>query len=126
MKNFIKLFFIVSCFFISLAVNATEIDYGAINYTQHGIVNTISIPDEELGIKPSDNETEFVAANAQTNELSAPNDRRNNFSGGNIDKTSAQNKLLQKIFSSNYNKTFYSTSHKISSYLKNEICTRAP
>ena len=114
------------CFIISLSANAAKIDCNVFYNAQTEIVDTITVPDEELSVKPTSSETEFVATNSVNHELSATNDRRNNFTNGNIDKTSPQSRLLQQIFTSKYNKTFYSTSHKISSYLKNEICTRAP
>lgn len=126
MKNLIKLFFIVLCFFITLGANAAGIEYNTLGFQSGSITNTISIPDEEIGVQPDENETFFVSSNTQSAELYSQNERKDSFLGGALDKTSAQNKLLQQIFTSKYNKAYHSTSHKISSYLKNEICTRAP
>ncbi len=127
MKNFIKIFFIIVCFFITLGANATgAMSVGFEKLAPQTISNEITIPDQELGIKPVNNEVEFVCANTHNAEISAVRDRKDNFAGGFLDRASAQNRLLQQIFSSNYNKTYYSTSHKISPLLKNEICTRAP
>lgn len=129
MKNFIKIFFIIVCFFISLTVNAREVSYDLINsyIPQQYVVDSVSIPDEpELILSDDINENSIVSANSQTHEISASTSRKDNFSGSLVEKTSIQNKLLQQIYSSNYNNLIDSISHKISPHLKNEICTRAP
>jgi|InofroStandDraft_1065614.scaffolds.fasta_scaffold04542_1 hypothetical protein len=127
MKNVLKLFFICVCFLISLSANACGIDYTALNFTaQPVITDTITIPQEELVINSDKSEHAIAAGNNQRQEISNISSRKNNFNGGSLDKTSAQRKLIQQIFTAKYNKTLYSNSHKISSYLKNEICTRAP
>jgi hypothetical protein len=129
-KNFIKIFFIVICFFISLSANAKEINYSALISEfsqQERILDSISIPDNaELVLSDDINENSIVAANNQRHEISASSSKRDTYNGGTIERTSAQNKLLQQIFTSNYNKTLFRKSHKISPHLKNEICTRAP
>lgn len=130
MKNLLKIFLVIVCFFISLNANAREISFDNINYTfsqQDIILDSVSNPDEpELILSDDVNENSITSANNQRHEISSSSTRRDFFNGGSIEKTSTQNKLLQQIFSSNYNKTLYSTSHKISPHLKNEICTRAP
>lgn len=129
MKNFIKIFFIVVCFFISLSANAREISFDSINFNsqQQIILDSVSIPDEpELILSDDVNENSITSANSQRHEISASTSRRDTFSGGLIARTSSQNKLLQQITSNKYNKTLFSKSHKISPLLKNEICTRAP
>ena len=130
MKNFIKIFFIIVCFFISLSSNAREINFDYINYniSQHEtICDSVSNPEEpELILSDDVNENSITSANNHRHEISSSSSRRDTYNSGSIEKTSIQNKLLQQIYSSNYNKTLYSTSHKISPHLKNEICTRAP
>ena len=130
MKNCIKIFFIVVCFFISLSANARERDFPLLNsnFSQQEIIfDSVSIPDEpELTLSDDVSENSIAATNSQRHEISASTSRRDTYNGGIIEKTSTQNKLLQQIFTSNYNKTLFSKSHKISPHLKNEICTRAP
>ena len=129
MKNFIKIFFIVVCFFISLSANAREISFDSINFNsqQQIILDSVSIPDEpELILSDDVNENSITSSNSQRHEISASTSRRDTYNGGTIEKTSTQNKLLQQIFTSKYNKSLFSKSHKISPHLKNEICTRAP
>lgn len=131
MKNFIKIFFIVACFFISLFVNSGEESFASLNsdFSQQEavIMDCVTIPSvPELVLADDINENSIVASNNQRHEISSSSTRKYSYNGGNVEKTSIQNKLLQQIFTSNYNKTFYSTSHKISPLLKNEICTRAP
>ena len=130
MKNCIKIFFIVVCFFISLSANAREMDFPLLNsnFSQQEIIfDSVSIPDEpELTLSDDVSENSIAATNSQRHEISASTSRRDTYNGGIIEKTSTQNKLLQQIFTSNYNKTLFSKSHKISPHLKNEICTRAP
>ena len=130
MKNFIKIFFIVVCFFISLSANAREMDFSAFNSNfsqQEIILDSVSIPDEpELTLSDDVSENSIASANSQRHEISTSYSRRDTYNSGAIERTSAQNKLLQQIFTANYNKTLFSKSHKISPHLKNEICTRAP
>lgn len=130
MKNFIKIFFIVVCFFISLSANAREMDFSIFNSNfsqQEIILDSVSIPDEpELILSDDVNENSIVSSNNQRHEISASTSRRDTINSSSIERTSSQNKFLQQILSSNYNKTFFSKSHKISPHLKNEICTRAP
>ena len=126
MKRFFKLFFICVCFFISLAANAHGIDWHAPEFkpTQQ-VINSANQKQEELIINFDNKSNAISAANNQKFEISATSSQKNSHNGT-LDKTATQSKLLQQIFTANYNKTLYSSSHKISSYLKNEICTRAP
>lgn len=98
------------------------------NFSQQEIIlDSVSIPDEpELILSDDVSENSIAASNSQRHEISASTSRRDTYNSGTIERTSAQNKLLQQIFTSNYNKTLFSKSHKISPLLKNEICTRAP
>ncbi len=129
MKNFIKIFFIIVCFFISLTANAKEISYDVVNTNIHYqyLVDSVTVSDEpELVLSGDVSENSIVSANNQTHEISASSSRKDSFNGSFIQKASAQNKHLQQIFSSNYNNIINGISHKISPHLKNEICTRAP
>lgn len=131
MKNFIKLFFIILSFFISLGTgncSAQDCDVRIISlntYSQE-IIDDINIPREEVLITPVKNESYLVPTNSRNYKITPANDKKDSYSRGSLDKTSNQNKLFQQIFYNKYNQLFLSTSHKISSYLQNEICTRAP
>lgn len=126
MKNFIKLFFICVCFIFSLAANAHGINWHAVEVNQTQQILNAATQQEELSINFDHTTNAISAANNQKYEISATSSHKQNSYNGTLDKAGTQSKLLQQIFTANYNKTLYSTSHKISSYLKNEICTRAP
>lgn len=127
MKNVLKIFFICVCFFISLSANACGIDFPVPNFSEQPVItDTITIPQEELVINSDKTEHAIASTNSHRHEISNLSNRKNNPGSGSLDKASAQRKYIQQIFINNYNKTLYSNSHKISSYLKNEICTRAP
>ena len=129
MKNFIKIFFIVVCFFISLSANAKELDYSTFvdNFShQELIFESVSTPVTELVLANDINENSIASANSKRHEIGASSSRRDSYNNSTIERTSGQNKLLHQIITSNYNKTSLSESHKISPLLKNEICTRAP
>ncbi len=127
MKNVLKLFFICVCFFISLSANACGIEFHAFNFSSSPeITDTITVPQEELILNTDDGKHNIVCTNRQRQEISNSSNRKNNFNSSSTDKATVQRKLIQQIFNTNYNKILYSNSHKISSYLKNEICTRAP
>ena len=128
MKNFLKLFLIVVSFFITLSANAQSVSTDMLVNLNNNqvIVDKITLPDFELSIEQEHNENVIVASNNRNYELSACHERRNSHVSGCLDRVVNKNKLLQQIFNNQYNKCFCSASHKISSYLKNEICTRAP
>lgn len=127
MKNFIKLFFITLCIFLPLFANADGIAQCGFDIEPHIVIENVSKNSAEvLAVQTKKNESSIAAPNFGNFELSAIQDRRNTQSSASFDKTGAQFRLLQQIFTDKYNKLYYSTSHKISSYLKNEICTRAP
>ncbi len=121
MRNFIKFFLIFLSFLIILAGNQCFADVSVGLHHQ-----IISCADEELNITPNKTENAITSSNAQNKELISFNDRKNSFGNGLSGKASLQNKLLQYYFYNQYNQLYISSSHKISSYLKNEICTRAP
>jgi len=128
-KNFIKIFFIFLCFFIPLSANAfnTQVDSGLNIYEkQQNIINNFTISHNDFGIQPLKNENSIAASNSNNHELVPFNERKDSFSNSTIFKSNNQNKLLQQFFYINYSQSYTGSSHKISSYLKNEICTRAP
>lgn len=126
MKNFIKLFFICFCLFISLAANACAINWNAADFNSTQQIINSATQQEELFVNFDGRTNAISATNNQKNEISSLNSQKNNSFNGTLDKATAGSKLIQQIFTAKYNKSLYSTSHKISSYLKNEICTRAP
>lgn len=82
--------------------------------------------DVELSVKLHEAETSIVAAGNQACEISSLNDKKDVFTNGSLDRACAQNRFLQQLHTSKYNQLYSCTSHNISSYLKNEICIRAP
>ena len=130
MKNFIKIFFIVICFFISLSTNANEMNYLTFtqNFSQQEVIlDSVSTPDEhELTLSDDVSENSIVASNSQRHEISNASSRKNSTFNKTTERSSVQSKFLQQIHSKNYNNTLSNKSHKISPILKNEICTRAP
>lgn len=128
MKNLIKLFFIVLCFFISLSANThSDKICDVTNYNTHIIVESELTPIQEISVKPNENKNSIVTANSQSHEISSiNNDRKDLNRFGISDKSDSKNKLLQNFFTNKYNQYYWSASHKISPHLKNEICTRAP
>ncbi len=126
MKSLVKLLFIIFCFFASVCVNAQSLQAPEINSFGYMSAVETSVPVEQFCAKLVNTDAVLVASNTQASELSALNDRRDNTFSGSLDRACAQNKLLQQILNANYNQLYNSTSHNISSYLKNEICARAP
>ena len=90
------------------------------------VINTIQMPESEITVKPGDCEKFITAANNKTQEIFSSYQRRNNDFNSSLDKVAIQNKFANKFFNSKYNKLNTLKSHKISSYLSYEICTRAP
>lgn len=127
MKKFIKIFFTALCLFIPIFASATGVNQLPPQLQQLQFIEAHSSQNNESScFNKNNNETSIAAVNTRNLELSVLQDRKNPKSFGNIDKSRAHNKLIQQIFTSDYNKLYFRTSHKISSYLKNEICTRAP
>ena len=79
-------------------------------------------------VYPADNETEnsISSSNFYNAEILSLNTQKQSYNASNLYKTSAQLKLLSQIFTQNYNRVLLSKTHKISYFLRNEICTRAP
>ena len=76
----------------------------------------------------ADNETEnsISSSNFYNAEILSLGGQKQTYSSSDLFKTSVQNKLLAQIYAQNYNKVLLSKFHKISYFLRNEICTRAP
>lgn len=126
MNNCIKLFFIFLSFLITLSVNTLRVQTcnAIVPYNTQEIINSISI--EKSGIKPGDTKNAIVASNSTNHELIPISERKDTFNNNTIFKFHSQYKLFQRFFYSKYNQIYISNSQKISPYLKNEICTRAP
>ena len=77
-------------------------------------------------VSPDDNESQIAASNSHNTELTSANLEKNSHNITNIDKVATERKIVAQIFALNYNKILYSASHRISLYLRNEVCTRAP
>ncbi len=129
MKNILKIFLIIFCFVISLTIpNISENNFNVLN-----IYNTINVYNKEhsdsnsefLTNRINENENSIVSSNTTNYELSASQDKESSYNFGS-EKNVHRNRLICQNFINKYFKITYSISHKISSYLKNEICTRAP
>lgn len=123
MKKLLKIFFIIFAFFISLC----PIVFGASDFVATKNIAIIeNIPTQELHQTLKNSEVYVVSNTFLPLEISASSEREEIFVNGSLEKNCAQNKFLQQIFNARYNQLFLAKSHNISSYLKNEICTRAP
>lgn len=129
MQNILKIFLIIFCFVISLTIpNISENNFNVLN-----IYNTISVYNKEhsdsnsefLTNRINENENSIVSSNITNYEISASQDKEGSYNFG-TEKNVLHNRLLCQNFINKYSKITNSISHKISSYLKNEICTRAP
>jgi len=125
-KNCIRFLFIIFCFLFSLSANASELSFNAINTTTQIVINAESSFQEELFKSIENSECDIAAANSLNSEISILHDRKNSQQSGFANKICTKNKPLQQIFNQHYNKLYYNSSHKIASYLKNELHTRAP
>lgn len=126
MKNFLKIFFIVVCFLVTLGVCKSDVNIGSFDINNKSIVSeSISVPHQVL-VSPDDNESQIAASNSHNTELTSANFKKNSHNITNIDKVATERKIVAQIFALNYNKILYSASHRISLYLRNEVCTRAP
>lgn len=112
---------------MSLCTNVQSAELSNAHYFGNSsFVEAGSKSTEELSVKLEQSGASIVAVNNQSYEISSLNDKKDIFISGSLDKACAQGKLIQQISTAKYNQTYNSTSHNISSYLKNEICTRAP
>ena len=126
MKNFLKIFFIVVCFLVTLGVCKSSVNIGSFDINNKSIVSeSISVPHQVL-VSPDDNESQIAASNSHNTELTSANLKKNSHNITNIDKVATERRIVAQIFALNYNKILYSASHRISLYLRNEVCTRAP
>lgn len=126
MKNFLKIFFIVVCFLVTLGVCKSGVNIDSFDINNKSIVSeSISVPHQVL-VSPDDNESQIAASNSHNTELTSDNLKKNSHNITNIDKVATERKIVAQIFALNYNKILYSASHRISLYLRNEVCTRAP
>lgn len=129
MKNFIKIFLILFCFFVSLRTTEHSDTYLSVQISN--ILNTAAVEkqpvqNDEIVLKINENENSIVSSNTQSHEISASQDKQNLYSNSQTDRISYQTKFLDHTFINKYIQLGNSKSHKISPYLRNEICTRAP
>lgn len=128
MKNYIRYIFIIFCFLFSLIFyNSSEtFDFAKNINNYNNSITTESTDRSDLYVNLDETENSIVASNSQNHEISSVSNDRKDLSNSYSDKASAQNKIFQNSFNLKFNKFYWSISHKISPYLKNEICTRAP
>lgn len=127
MKNLIKFLFLIFCFTLSLFINIQSAEFfNGLNSKQHTAVieaQTVDVPE----LHDLQQASAFVvAANIPNCEISSLSENKDIYINGLVDKFASQNRLLQQVFNSKYYLAYNSNSHNISSYLKNEICARAP
>ena len=113
MKNFLKIFFIVVCFLVTLGVCKSGISIDSFDINNKSIVSeSISVPHQVL-VSPDDNESQIAASNSHNTELTSANLKKNSHNITNIDKVATERKIVAQIFALNYNKILYSASHRI-------------
>lgn len=123
MKNFIKLILIFLITFFSLGINRGQAEYISAFSNQQ----CYSVPSSEAKLFEAvpNSDTAIASSNSNNFEIIA---QKNDTDSGNL---STGNCCSHNNFYSHYlkvysNKTINNKSHNISSYLKNEICARAP
>ncbi len=123
-----KYIIIAFCFLFSLIFYTSgETNVPAYNFTKNDIIsNNATHQNGNISVTSKEQENSIVYSNTQNHEISSLTNDRKDLNNSFSNKTSAQNKILQNAFNIKYNKLYWSISHKISPYLRNEICTRAP
>jgi len=120
-KNLLKLFLIFLSFFIIPGLNSCGANLAVNMHSQ-----IISSANDEIKFVTDNSENSIIASNSHNYEIISFNENKDSSGNCPIYKSNFQNKLTQQFLNLKYNQLFISNSHKISSYLKNEICTRAP
>ena len=119
MKKFFKFILIFLCFLISLSgLSSTEATVLQSSDITPIIVNKTSYNDSEVLLNSAENEKYIVSINNNKQEFFSLLKRKNSF-GHVPNNLTLQNK-------SKFDNIISIKSHKISSYLAYEICTRAP
>ena len=102
MKNFLKIFFIVVCFLVTLGVCKSGVNIGSFDINNKSIVSeSISVPHQVL-VSPDDNESQIAASNSHNTELTSANLKKNSHNITNIDKVATERKIVAQIFALNY------------------------
>ncbi len=132
MKNILKTLFIIFVFLISLSIFGNS-ETTFVSENLYNLRNQIALTqsqqqsEPELIINVNENENSLVASNFPNNEIFASNDCGKSHYGTILtDKAANQNKSIKQNLSKKYNNFTHLISHKISPYLRSEICTRAP
>ncbi len=118
MRNFLRILALISIVFTSLlfnVCNAADCSGAVIK----------SLPYKSIAVEHSNSETSMATWNNTSLEVSVTdkNDTYNVFSVGDVPIFNDYNNKISLLTKSH---NIYIKSHNISSYLKNEICTRAP
>ncbi len=121
MKNLFKLFLIFLSFFIIPAIASCGNNSSANIPSQ-----IISSVNDNIKFVADNTENSIIASNTHNSEIISFSETKDSSGNCPIYKSNFQNKLTQQFLYLKYNQLFISNSHKISFYLKNEICTRAP
>lgn len=132
MKNILKTLFIIFVFLVSLSIFGNS-ENSFVSQNFYNLNNKIEFSqtqqqsEPELIINVNENENSLVASNFQNNEIFASNDSgKSHYGTISTDKATNQNKSTKQNLSKKYNNFTHLISHKISPYLRSEICTRAP
>ena len=126
MKKFFKFILIFLCFLISLSgLSSTEATVLQSSDITPIIVNKTSYNDSEVLLNSAENEKYIISINNNKQEFFSLLKRKNSF-GHVLNNLTLQNKFIDEFIFSKFDNIISIKSHKISSYLAYEICTRAP
>ncbi|MGN0030870.1 MAG: hypothetical protein ACI37Q_02825 [Candidatus Gastranaerophilaceae bacterium] len=126
MKKFFIFIFTVLCFLISQSGFSSAEATALQNFdVAPAIVNAVNIDDSEIFLKSTEGEKYITSTNNFGQEVFSLLKRKNSF-GHVPNNLTLQNKFIDKFFFSKFDNIISIKSHKISSYLAYEICTRAP
>lgn len=126
MKRFIKIFFIFVTLFLLLNTNTQQLSNRISNsdFLNH-FISQSNQPIEKITVQIDNNENYLAKSNSYQETIIAS--RKQNEQGFNFSNDiSPKLKDNYRIFYKDYKKLLYISPYNISSYLRNNICTRAP
>ena len=118
MRNILRTLALISLVFTSLffnVCNAADCSGSVIK----------SLPYKSIAVEHSTNEISMATWNDTSIEASV-SDKNDTYSFSSVGDVPPDNQIYTKLVTYNKKQNIFIKSHNISSYLKNEICTRAP
>ncbi len=115
MRYLLNIIFFILCFLCALPTEATDIKSFTTTASQKTIISAEALGEHYI-VVPQNSECEITSAN----------NNKNNFSGNDRINSSIQIALSNKTPNVDEKHSNVDTIHIIKSYLKNEVCTRAP